>query len=188
SPLPDGAVRLFSEYANRDLAYVGGTDVKYVPIGDRVEVSAGPDSDVTITRRLKDQKTSGIVARQYKRRLDDEFVWLHDLVDYEETFVYEEEIVSGKPVAIQAEIERRFDGNVVLWSGKNPPADWNSNEAGAYVDLHEVPGRVERVDQNHVKYFLDLAPGEKKFVKYSVTYKRRKVGPELNTEKKREPL
>ncbi|NLY99644.1 MAG: hypothetical protein GXY25_03825, partial [Pirellulaceae bacterium] len=42
SPLPDGAVRLFSEYANRDLAYVGGTDVKYVPIGDRVEVSAGP--------------------------------------------------------------------------------------------------------------------------------------------------
>jgi hypothetical protein len=25
-------------------------------------------------------------------------------------------------------------------------------------------------------------------VDYSVTYKRRKVGPELNTEKKREPL
>ena len=25
-------------------------------------------------------------------------------------------------------------------------------------------------------------------VQYSVTYKRRKVGPELNTEKKREPL
>ncbi len=188
SPLPDGSVRLFSEYANRDLAYVGGTDVKYVPIGDRVEVGAGPDSDVTITRRLKDQKTSGVVARQYKRRLDDEFVWLHDLVDYDETFVYEEEIVSGKPVAIKAEIERRFEGNVVLWSGKSPPADWNSNEAGAYVDLHEVPGRVERVDQNHVKYFLDLAPGEKKLVKYSVTYKRRKVGPELNTEKKREPL
>ena len=188
SPLPDGAVRLFSEYANRDLAYVGGTDVKYVPIGDRVEVSAGPDSDMTITRRLKDQETSGVVARQYKRRLDDEFVWLHDLVDYDETLVYEEEIVSGKPVAIKAEIERQFEGNVVLWSGRNPPADWNSNEAGAYVDLHEVPGRVELVDQNHVKYFLDLAPGEKKLVKYSVTYKRRKVGPELNTEKKREPL
>jgi hypothetical protein len=44
------------------------------------------------------------------------------------------------------------------------------------------------VDQNHVKYFLDLEPGKKQLVEYSVTYKRRKVGPEINTEKKREPL
>jgi len=47
---------------------------------------------------------------------------------------------------------------------------------------------VELVDQNHVKYFLDLKPGKKDFVSYSVTYKRRKVGPELNVERKREPL
>ena len=35
-----------------------------------------------------------------------------------------------------------------------------------------------------------LFPGPCKnlFVKYTVTYKRRKVGPELNTMKKREPL
>jgi hypothetical protein len=39
-----------------------------------------------------------------------------------------------------------------------------------------------------VKYFLDLNPGEKRFVRYSVTYKHRKVGPELNAVKKREPL
>ncbi len=52
---------------------------------------------------------------------------------------------------------------------------------------HEIGGRVERVDQNHVKYFLDLNPGEKRFVR-SVRCKRRKVGPELNAEKKREPL
>ena len=37
-------------------------------------------------------------------------------------------------------------------------------------------------------YILDLKPGKKQFVKYSVTYKKRKVGPELNIEKKREPL
>jgi len=100
----------------------------------------------------------------------------------------EEEIVSGKPVVAKAEIERRFDANVVLWGSEGQPKDWNSGEEGAYVDLHEIDGRVERVDQNHVKYFLNLKPGEKRFVKYPVTYKRRKVGPELNQEKKREPL
>jgi len=188
SPLPDGMVRLFSEYQNKDLAYVGGTQTKYVPIGDRVEVNVGPDPDITITRRLKDQKITGVVARQYKRRLDDTYVWYYDLVDYDETFFYEEEIVSGKPVVAKVELERQFDANVVLWSDDAPPADWNSNEPGAYVDLHEVPGRKERVDENHVNYFLDLNPGEKTFVRYSVTYKRRKVGPELNGYKRREPL
>jgi len=188
SPLPDGMVRLFSEYRNKDLAYVGGTATKYVPIGDRVEVNVGADSDITIVRRLKDQNITNIVARQYKRRLDNTWVWYYDLIDYDETFVYEEEIVSGKPVEAKTELERRFDADVVLWGSEGQPDDWNSNEPGAYVDLHQVEGRVERVDQNHVKYFLDLAPGEKRFVTYSVTYKRRKVGPELNGEQKREPL
>jgi len=39
-----------------------------------------------------------------------------------------------------------------------------------------------------VKYFLDLEPGEKRLVTYSVTYKRRKVAPESNQEKRRESL
>jgi len=187
SPLPDGAVRLFSEYKSKDLAYVGGTTTKYVPIGDRVEVNVGRDQDITIIRRLKDQHIDNVVARQYKRRLDDTFVQYYDLIDYDETFVFEEEIVSGK--LAKTELERRFDANVVLWGSNEPqPKDWNSDEAGAYVDMQKMPGRVERVDQNHVKYFLDLKPGDKQFVRYSVTYKRRKVGPDLNVEKKREPL
>ena len=89
---------------------------------------------------------------------------------------------------IKTEIERRFDSKVILWSGPVPPKDWGSNEAGAYVDLHEIPGRVEKVDDQHVKYFLDLEPGEKKVIKYRVTYKRRKVGPKLNIVKKRQPI
>ena len=188
SPLPDGNVRLFSEYKNKDLAYVGGTQTKYVPIGDRVEVNVGRDQDITIIRRLKDQQISNVVARQYKKRLDDQFVQYYDLIDYDETFYFEEKIVSGKPVVAKAELERRFDADVVLWDSAGKPKDWDSNEPGAYVDLHEIDGRVERVDQNHAKYFLDIDPGEKRFVRYRVTYKRRKVGPELNTEKKREPL
>ncbi len=189
SPLPNGTVRLFSEYKNHDLAYVGGTETKYVPIGDRVEVNVGPDKDITIQRRVKDQKVGNVVARQYKRRLDNEFVLYYDLVDYDETLFYEEELVSGKPVVAKTEVERQFDANVVLWGSEaEPPKGWTSNEAGAYVDLHTVSGRVERVDQQHVKYFMDLTPGKKQRVEYSVTYKRRKVGPELNTEKKREPM
>jgi len=188
SPLPNGMVRLFSEYKNKDLAYVGGTETKYVPVGDRVEVNVGVDKDITIQRRLKDQKIGNVVVRQYKRRLDDQFVQYYDLVDYDETFLFEEEVVSGKPVLAKTEVERHFDADVVLWGEGDQPAGWTSNAPGAYVDLHTIAGRVERVDQQHIKYFLDLQSGKKQLVQYSVTYKRRKVGPELNAEKKREPL
>ncbi len=141
-----------------------------------------------MVRRLKDQRISNVIARQYKRRIDNTFVMYYDLVDYDETFVYEEELVSGKPVDVEVEVERRFDANVVLWDGIKPPADWDSDQAGAYVDLHQVESRIEKVDQNHVKYFLDMRPGQKWVVQYEVTYKRRKVGPELNQEKRRERL
>jgi hypothetical protein len=188
SPLPNGDVRLYFEYENKDLAYVGGTTTKYVPIGDRLEVNVGADPDITIARRLKDQKIANVVSRQYKRRESDEFVILYDLIDYDETFYYEEEIVSGKNKLAKVEVERKFDANIVLWGNGDPPADWNSDEPGAYVDMHTLPGKLERVDQNHVKFFLDLKPGERNLISYSVTYKRRKVGPELNVERKREPL
>jgi hypothetical protein len=188
SPLPNGNVRLFFEYKTKDLAYVGGTETKYVPIGDRVEVNVGPDKDITIHRRLKDQKIGNVVVRQYKKRLDDQFVLYYDLVDYDETLFYEEEMGSGKPVPAKVELERKFDADVFLWGPDGQPQGWNGNDPGAYVDLHTIPGRVERVDQNHVKYFLDLQSGKRQVVDYSVTYKRRKVGPELNSEKKREPL
>ncbi len=153
-----------------------------------MEVNVGPDKDITIERRVKDQKTANVVARQYKRRLDGKVVLYYDLIDYDETFFFEEELVSGKPVPAKIEIERQFDANVVLWGEAELPKSWRSNEPGVYVDLHTIAGRVERVDQQHAKYFLELKPGKKQTVAYSVTYKRRKVGPELNTEKRREPL
>ena len=159
----------------------------FQPFGDRLEVSVGRDRDITIIRRLKDQRITHIVARQYKRRISKTEVRYYDLIDYDETLTYEEEIVSGKPVDAKVELERRFDAKVVLWGNGDRPKDWTSDKAGAYVDLHKIGGRVERVDQNHVKYFLDLKPGKKRFVTYSVTYKRRKVGPELNGEDRKEP-
>ena len=60
SPLPNGTVRLFSEYKNQDLAYVGGTETKYVPIGDRVEVNVGPTriSRSSVASRTRRSATS----------------------------------------------------------------------------------------------------------------------------------
>ena len=50
-------------------------------------------------------------------------------------------------------------GNVVFWGEGASPKDWPSDEPGAYVDLRRIVGKIEKADQSHVKYFLDLKPG-----------------------------
>ena len=71
-----------------------------------------------------------------------DFVQYYDLTDLGRTFDYEEEIVSGKPVNAKVELELKFDAKVVLWGPEGQPADWNADTQGAYVDLHQVAGRV----------------------------------------------
>jgi hypothetical protein len=48
---------------------VGGTETKYVPIGDRVEVNVGPDKDITIQRRVKDEKIASVVDVAWLNKL-----------------------------------------------------------------------------------------------------------------------
>ena len=189
SPLPNGTVRLFSEYKNKDLAYVGGTETKYVPIGDRVEVNVGPDKDITIQRRLKDQKIGNVVARQYKRRLDDKFVLYYDLVDYDETFFYEEELVSGKPVRGQdrgrAAVRRQRGA---LGPRANSPRAGTATSRGPTSICTRSPAAWSGWTSSTSSIFSICSRARSRWSSYSVTYKRRKVGPELNTERKREPL
>ena len=99
APVPWAALAL-----GAGLSFLTAYQTKYVPIGDRVEVNVGREPDITIARRLKDQRITNVVARQYKRRLDDTYVLYYDLIDYDETFYYEEEIVSGKPVDVKVEL------------------------------------------------------------------------------------
>ena len=189
SPLPNGMVRLFSEYTNKDLAYVGGTETKYVPIGDRVEVNVGPDKDITIHRRLKDQKIGNVVVRQYKRRLDDQFVLYYDLVDYDETFFYEEEIVSGKPVGGQDRgraAVRRQRGAV--GAGRRAAEGLDEQRAGGLCRSAPGCGPCRAGGPAARQVFPRPPAWEEAACQLRVTYKRRKVGPELNTERKREPL
>ena len=189
SPLPNGTVRLFSEYKNKDLAYVGGTETKYVPIGDRVEVNVGPDKDITIHRRAE-----GPEDRQRRRPAVQTPAGRPVRAVLRPGRLRRDVLLRGRTCLRQARGGQDRGRAAVrrqrraLGPEGEEPKGWTSNEPGAYVDLHTVAGRVERVDQQHVKYFMDLQPGKKQTVEYSVTYKRRKVGPELNTERKREPL
>ena len=46
TPLPDGAVRLFRQNGRDGLSFLAAQAIKYVPIGDKIELNLGPDPEV----------------------------------------------------------------------------------------------------------------------------------------------
>src|SRR4051812_39461746 len=55
-PLPDGVVRLFRNNGRDGLSYLTQQPVKYIPIGDKIELNLGHDKDVVF--ELKKQRAS----------------------------------------------------------------------------------------------------------------------------------
>jgi hypothetical protein len=46
TPLPDGVVRVFRENGRNGLSFLVAQAIKYVPIGDKIELNLGPDPEV----------------------------------------------------------------------------------------------------------------------------------------------
>ena len=46
TPLPDGVVRVFRDNGRDGLSYLTQQQIKYVPIGDKIELNLGPDPEV----------------------------------------------------------------------------------------------------------------------------------------------
>ena len=46
TPLPDGIVRVFRDNGRDGLSYLTQQSIKYIPIGDKIELNLGPDPEV----------------------------------------------------------------------------------------------------------------------------------------------
>ena len=46
TPLPDGVVRVFRDNGRDGLSYLTQQPIKYIPIGDKIELNLGPDPEV----------------------------------------------------------------------------------------------------------------------------------------------
>ena len=46
TPLPDGMVRVFRQNGRDGLSFLVAQQIKYVPIGDKIELNLGPDPEV----------------------------------------------------------------------------------------------------------------------------------------------
>ncbi len=153
TPLPDGVVRLFKDNGRDGLAMLAQQSIKYVPIGQEIELNLGPDPEVIhewiLSRAYRDniwfQRTGANVyyspGQGHQIKVDDR------VIGWDAHEVRIERIRNYRAKPIDVEVRRSFDGDAVFHSLLSPA-------------LH---------DYHTVQFSATIAPAERKDLTYRVT-------------------
>ncbi|MEZ6193010.1 MAG: hypothetical protein R3C45_17195 [Phycisphaerales bacterium] len=152
SPLPDGIVRLFRRNESGTLSYLTAQSVKYIPIGDKIELNLGVDPNVVfelIDLRVFRDNIWGTFGTNVRRQFDEPGVRIEDrgrVEGWDEHTVFAQRIrnYTGKPIDL--EIRRAVDGDATF--------------------INRVD--ATRHDYRTVQFTTSVKPGETRDVKYEV--------------------
>jgi hypothetical protein len=126
TPLPNGTVRLYRENGGDGLSFVTQQVIRYVPIGQEIELNLGRDAEVVYERiRLRSfrdnfwYRRSGIDVyyspdRGHRIQIDDR------IAGWDDHQRWTERIRNYRDRAIEVEIRRSFPGHVIFKSGLDP--------------------------------------------------------------------
>jgi hypothetical protein len=156
TPLPNGIVRLFRDNGNESLSYLLTQSIKYVPIGQEIELNLGADPEVLHERIRLSSSRDGFWFHRARARLyfsptEGHRVKIDDKVagwDDHQTWI--ERIRNFRDKPIDVEIRRSFDGHVTFRSNLNPK-------------LH---------DFRSPQFATTINPGEKKELKYELVFRQ----------------
>jgi hypothetical protein len=123
TPLPDGVFRVFRDNGREGLSFLVAQQMKYIPIGDKIELNLGPDPDVIFelvkTKVWRDNLWMHINGTSVFRRVADGRLKIEvnsSVAGWDEHTVYNQRIrnYTGKPIDV--EVRRSFDGHIVFRS------------------------------------------------------------------------
>jgi hypothetical protein len=141
SPLPDGVVRVFRDNGRDGLSYLTQQAIKYVPIGDKIELNLGKDPEVIHELlKLRTFRTDLILqinGTSEFRKIGGDGAFKEEnatLVGWDDHEVLTERIrnYSGKPINV--EIRRTIPGHILIKSLLEPKLyDYQTIEIHATV-------------------------------------------------------
>jgi len=127
TPLPDGVVRVFRDNGRDGLSYLTQQTIKYVPIGDKIELSLGPDPSVIFElvklKAYRDNFWLKIRGANVFRQVGQGGIQIDvnsTVAGWDDHEVYSERVRNYTAKPIELEVRRSFDGHVVFQSGLEP--------------------------------------------------------------------
>lgn len=141
TPLPDGDVRIYSRIDDqKHLVYVGGTETKYIPVGEKVELNLGPARLVKVEPVLMDVRTEN---HTFDNR--------GNVTGWDEVCTWKIEIANARTLPVEIEITRGFD-----------TPQWELHLLGQTATY-------EKYDLTHARFKLTVGPRSKEVLTYTVT-------------------
>jgi hypothetical protein len=141
TPLPDGMVRVYGRADEQGhLSYVGDTEVKYIPVGEEVELNLGPAHLVEVKPVLMDYRTENHV-----------FDPNGNINGWDEVRTWKIEATNTRTLPVEIEVTRGFETS--YWALK----------------LGQKRASCEKYDATHARFRTILEPREKWSFEYTVT-------------------
>ncbi len=127
SPLPDGIVRVFRQNGRDGLSFLTQHNIKYIPIGEKIELPLGVDPQVVFEliplKAFRDNIWMRFNGVDVFKRVDDGAADIDvnsSVVGWDDHKIFTQRVRNYSPKAINVEVERSFDGHVVFRSGLEP--------------------------------------------------------------------
>jgi hypothetical protein len=127
TPLPDGTVRVFRNNGRDGLSYLTQQNVKYVPIGDKIELNLGPDPEVvfnlTKLRASRDHVWMQINGTDKFQEVGADTIESQvnsTVVGWDDHSQFRQQIRNYTAKPIDVEIRRSFGGHIVFRSQLEP--------------------------------------------------------------------
>jgi len=141
TPLPDGMVRVYGRADDQGhLSYVGGMGVKYIPVGDQVELELGSARLVEVKPSLMDYRTT-----------NHSFDAKGNVNGWDEVRTWKVEIVNARTLPVQVEVTRGFE--MPYWTLK----------------VTDGSPTYRKYDATHARFELTVPPRQTQVFEYEVT-------------------
>ncbi|MHC4285781.1 MAG: DUF4139 domain-containing protein [Planctomycetota bacterium] len=147
TPIPNGTMKIYGQAdAEGYLSYVGGTNVKYIPVDEEVELNLGPARLVKVEPTLMNYKTENYVYDSKR-----------NITGWDEVRTWKIEVTNTRELPIELEITRGFGTSYWTLSLVDPAS--MPDDAVSY----------EKHDATHARFKLMRKPRSKWTFGYTVT-------------------
>jgi hypothetical protein len=142
TPLPNGTVRVYRDNGRDGLSYLTAQTIKYIPIGDKIELNLGQDPEVIFEliklRTWRDNIWMRHDGFNVLRRVDDGAAKVEvnsSVVGWDEHQLFTQRVRNYTAKPIDVEVRRSYPGHVVFRSSLKPVLhDYRTVQFGTTVE------------------------------------------------------
>lgn len=153
TPLPDGSFRVFRNNGRNGLSYLTAQTIKYIPIGDKIELNLGVDPEV--------------IFELVKQRIYRDKIWMHLHGTKKYQLVGEDDVVEEQKASVAGWDDHSiFNQRIRNYTGKPINVEMRRTYGGHVEFVSELEPKLH--DYQTVEFRTEVPAGDKKELLFEV--------------------